>query len=321
MMKSIDVKIAQSEAEWRRSREENMGVRESMNRLFRAFTRSAGKRVRCLLRNICLSMNKTGFKPSYDGDRENIVVSITSTGDRIRNILPTLRSLTVQTRKPDLIILWLGKGTAYPKRILSRIREMGIHIKYREDLGPNTKYYHAFREYHKDVVITVDDDILYHRDMIKELVGTYLRYPEAVAARRVHKIRFQRNRRPARYKDWIWEYRDSAGPSHELFATGTGGILYPPTVMALMCWEDKDFLKVCPKADDIWLKFLELKSGIRVCAVHDAGFDQDAQNLRAKKTGLAAENVAKGRNDEWLRSCADHFGMGADLCERIFAEG
>lgn len=319
-MKSIDEKIALSEAQWRRYRYENMGVRESADGLLKAVKRSASKRIRRIVRTVSCSMRKAVFIPSYDEDKENIVVSLTSTAGRIRNIFPTLYSLTVQTRKPDLIVLWLSKDKDYRMTVISRIEAMGVVIKYREDLGPNTKYYYAFDEYKNDVVITVDDDIIYDREMTEELYGMYLMHPESVTARRVHKIRFDCDRQPVKYLDWIWEYKDSDEPADDLFATGVGGVLYPPAVIGLKFRENKDFLKICPVCDDVWLKFCELSCGIKVCAVKDSGFYLDVINQRTQKNSLAPKNVVGGRNDEAIKACAQYFGFADDLCERVLGK-
>ena len=352
---NIDAKISQAEAEWRRYRYETIGIRESIRELCGAVKRSMKKRINRLIRTIRARMKGAGFSPSYVEGRENVVVSLTSTPDRIRYIFPTLYSLAAQTHKPDLIVLWLGSGMAYPEKIVSRIRELGILVEFRDDLGPNTKYHYAFSEYQSDLVITVDDDIIYHENMVEELYRTYLErtdpeppdlenpnpespdpehadqehpdpkpsdseYPDPVIARRVHRIRFGHDRKPLRYTDWIWEYRDALCPSHDLLATGVGGVLYPPYVMALECWKNMDFLKISPKADDIWLKFCELSCGIRICAVRNAGFCYDVKYHKTRKNELAAENVDMGRNDEYVRSCAKYFGMSDDLCERMLAE-
>lgn len=339
-MKSIDEKIAQSEAEWQRYRYENAGVRESAARVIKSFTlsgnasglpsaatsfcravkKSIGRRTACLLRNIYPGMKKTAFAASYDADRENIVVSLTSTADRIESIFPTLYSLARQSRRPDLIVLWLGKGGNYPEHVMAGIKALGIRVRYVKDLGPYTKYHYAFAVFKKDVIITADDDIIYHRDMVKELYETHLKYPGQVVARRVHRMRFDRNRQPVRYKDWIWECRDTEGPSDGLFATGVGGVLYPPSVTGLECWKNTDFLKVCPWADDIWLKFCELSCGIRVCGVKYAGTDRDAQNIRTIRTGLAFGNIDEGMNDGYIRACAQYFGFNGELCERVLGE-
>ncbi|MCR5649853.1 MAG: hypothetical protein K6F86_01570 [Lachnospiraceae bacterium] len=339
-MKSIDEKIAQSEAEWKRYRYENAGVRESAARVIKSFTlsgnasglpsaaasfcravkKSIGRRTACLLRNIYPGMKKTAFAASYDADRENIVVSLTSTADRIGSIFPTLYSLARQSRRPDLIVLWLGHGGNYPEHVMAGIKALGIRVRYVKDLGPYTKYHYAFARYKKDVVITVDDDIIYHRDMVKELYETHLKQPEKVVARRVHRMRFDRDRNLLKYTDWIWEYKDPDRPSFDLFATGVGGVLYPPLVTALECWKNTDFLKVCPWADDIWLKFCELSNHIGVCAVLRTGTDMDAANLRIKRSGLSAKNLKGGRNDRYIKACTRYFGFDGELCERVLGE-
>lgn len=319
-MKSIDYKIAKSEAMWRRYRYENIGVKKSAGMLFSAVKRSAKKRVKCLVTTTCAGMKKVVFEPSYDENRENVVVSLTSTESRIKNIFPTLYSLAVQTKKPNLIVLWLGKDVDYSEQVLSRIKALGITIEFRKDLGPNTKYYYAFKEYKNNLVITVDDDIIYHEKMIEELYATYKKYPDLVIARRVNMMRFDFKKRLLKYTDWIWEYRDSGAPAFDLLATGVGGVLYSPSVMALKCWESKDFLRVSPGCDDIWLKFCELSQGVKVCAVENSGFRDDVINYRSQKTSLSSENVDNGKNDERIRSCIEYFGMRDDLCERVLSD-
>ena len=317
LKKSINIKIAESEIEWQKYKYGKIGVRESMGLLYVALKRRLKIKIYRTIRTIQPYVKRTSFKSSYDNKKENIVVSLTSTEGRIKSIFPTLYSLMAQTNKPDLIILWLGKNMKFPQKIISQIKSMGVLVKFREDYGPNTKYYYVFDKYKNDVVITVDDDIIYHKNMIDELYETFLKHPNSVIARRTHKMRFNSERKIMKYKDWIWEYRDSDVPSYDLLATGVGGVLYPPRVMALECWENRDFLKICPKADDVWLKFCELSNGIKVCAVKNSKFHYDVINRRSQKTNLETENVDQGRNDERIRACAEYFGMSSDLCERV----
>ena len=318
-MKSIDEKIADSEAEWHRYRYDYIGVRESGKAFCAALKRSAGKNLRRIFCTAYAGAVKKTFRTSYDKNRINIVVSLTSTGSRISNIMPALNSLISQSRKPDLIILWLGKDESYPAQMIKKIRKKGITIRFREDLGPHTKYYHAFREYKNDLIITVDDDIIYHKKMVEELYSTYLRHKGCVIARRVNRMRFDHSRKLLRYTDWIWEYRDAKAPAYDLLATGVGGILYPPKILKLKCWENKDFLNVCPWADDIWLKFCELSADIKIKAVHNSRYALDVINKACQKSSLSAENVDKGKNDEQIDSCIGYFDMGTDLCERVLS--
>ena len=303
------LKIESPDAEWCRYKTENMGIREIMLRLCRAIKKRIWKKFYGMYREFYVRIKKTGFHSSYDKDKENIVVSLTSTVARIRYIFPTLYSLAEQTRKPNLIVLWLSKDEEFPRRVLAKIKSLGIKVEFKKDLGPNTKYHYAFSEYKNNLIITVDDDIIYHKEMIQELYSTFLKHPDLVIARRVHKIRFDADRQPVKYRDWIWEYRDSKSPAHDLLATGVGGVLYPPLVTNLKCWENTDFLKICPACDDIWLKFCELSQGIKVCAVENSRLCYDVVIARTQKNALAAENVGKDKNDEHIKSCMYYFGM------------
>ncbi len=318
-MKSIEYKIAQSESDWLRYKKENMGIRESAGCFFRAIKKRVWKKFYGMTRTFFFGIKKTKFNPSYDQNKQNIVVSLTSTFARIKHIFPTLYSLAEQTRKPDLIVLWISQDKVFPKRVIARINAMGIRVEFRKDLGPNTKYHYAFAEYKNDLIITVDDDIIYHKDMVQELYNTFLEHPELVIARRVHKIRFNSDKQPAKYKDWIWEYKAALSPAHDLLATGVGGVLYPPVVTKLKCWQNTDFLQACPSCDDIWLKFCELLYNIKVCAVNNSCFYKDVLIAKTQKNALAKQNVGREKNDERIKSCMQYFGMSGDLCERILA--
>ncbi len=271
-------------------------------------------------RNFSIRIKKPVFTPSYDKNKENILVSLTSTRARINHIFLALYSLAGQSCKPDLIVLWLSQDEAYPEHTIGKIQAMGIEIEYRKDLGPNTKYHYAFAEYKNDLVITVDDDIIYHKEMIQELYTAHLENPNLVIARRVHKIRFNSKNQPLQYKDWLYEYRDSKEPSNELLATGVGGVLYPPAVTKLKCWENTDFLKVCPACDDIWLKFCELSQNIKIFSVQNSFFYYDVVIKKTQKNALAKKNIDEGKNDECIKSCSQYFAMSNDLYERILSQ-
>lgn len=319
-MKTVEIEIAKAESEWRRYKTENMGIRESAAKLCNAVKRRFERNIYTTKRTLKLSRKKQAFHPTYNQKGENIVVSLTSTASRIKYIFPTLYSLASQTLKPNLIILWLGENVTYPRSVIKKIESLGIKVEYRKDLGPNTKYHYAFAEYKNSLVITVDDDILYHEKMIEELYNNTLKNPNLVIARRVHKMRFESDKSPAKYKNWIWEYKDAALPSYDLLATGVGGVLYTPSIMALMCWQNTDFLNICPACDDIWLKFCELSQNIKVCAVKDSQFYKDIINKKTQKNALAAVNVDKEKNDERVKSCAQYFGLSNNLCEKVLGE-
>ena len=94
-------------------------------------------------------------------------------------------------------------------------------------------------------------------------------------------------------------------------------ILLTTAVMAGMRSENRDFLKVCPMCDDIWLKFCEVEGGIKVYPVCDSRFDLDVIRPGSQKRSLAVKNIDGGRNDRAVKTCANYFGMSRDLCARF----
>ena len=69
--------------------------------------------------------------------------------------------------------------------------------------------------------------------------------------------------------------------------------------------------KLCLKADDIWLKFMELMKGTRVvwarCKIPMPGLIENEQ-----KASLQSENVSQNMNDVYFKNLQDYFNVKAE---------
>lgn len=240
---------------------------------------------------------------------QKIIVSLTSYPGRFRVIHLALKSIMLQTVKPDKIIVWLDEGITRDQFTKQMIELEQYGIEYRNmpgDLKPHKKYIHAMQEYPEDIVITVDDDLFYPEDVIESLMCTHEKYPTAVCARRVHKIVCDEKGAIAGYNDWLGEYTGSEKPSHDLLATGVGGVLYPPHCLAEMAYDTSLIQELSLKADDIWLKFMELFAGTKVvwspCCIPipEAIEKEQSSNLRS-------ENVSQNMNDVYFQKIMDYY--------------
>lgn len=231
---------------------------------------------------------------------KKIVVSLTTIPFRIEAASLVIAIMMHQTMKPDEIVINLGseffKDVKLPALLLDEER-CGVKINYCRDLFCHTKYFHTVQEYPDDIVITVDDDILYAETLIEDLYNSYLKYPDCISSMRTHLITFDNNNHVAPYINWKYECTDYIGtPSHRLFATGVGGVLYPPHSLPAETFNIDSLLEVCPKADDIWLKIMEVISDVKVVTAKRTDpltFIGETQNV-----GLCYENVHGGGNDE-----------------------
>ena len=155
------------------------------------------------------------------------------------------------------------------------------------------------KQYSDDVIVTVDDDVLYVPTLLEELYDSYLLNPDAVSAARVHLIRSAEDGTVLPYNEWA---TDADGllyePSMQLFATGVGGVLYPPHLLVKEVLDEEAIIKTCLGADDLWLKAMELISDVPVvCAGIYNGLEYVPDS---QKVGLLYENVHQNVNDVFL---------------------
>lgn len=233
--------------------------------------------------------------------KRKIIVSLTSYPQRFHTLEICLKSLLLQKMKPDKIIVWYDCDDS---RITSGMRKMemfGVSFRHVEiNLRSHEKYFYAMQEYKDDIIITVDDDIVYPATLVKSLVSMHNKYPECVCARRVHKIVYNSDGSMKPYNSWIDCCHSEREPSDSVMATGCGGVLYPPYLFTDNSMFDAyKIKKYCLEADDIWLYCFEKKLGIRVvwvpCIVEAGYFIKKAQ-----RTGLMKTNVTECKNDYYI---------------------
>ena len=205
-----------------------------------------------------------------------IVVSLTSFKDRLINDAPKIitNMLDEQILKPNLVSLCIYKDDLDNiKRIQSKLRKYidsgKLEIIVAEDnLRPHLKYYYTMKKHKDAIIITVDDDEIYSNELIRKLYNTYLEYPNCVSANRIHKMTYDINGYALDYNKWEYEYDYNSFPSFDNFATGVGGVLYPPDILKIDTLS-LDEIKEYITTDDIYLKLIENRKNILVVGTND----------------------------------------------------
>lgn len=245
---------------------------------------------------------------------DDLVISLTTISSRLDNVALTIESLMQQTQRASRIVLCLDRETFQGRELphtLRRQQGRGLEILFCErDLGPHTKYYYTLQKYPDALLLTVDDDKLYPADMVEGLMRAHRRAPDVVHCHRGHGITFRRSRIQP-YKRWEWNTL-AARPSALVFPTGVGGVLYFPG-----CFDDRVldqglFRKLCPTADDVWLKAMTLARGVQ-CQVVPRDYLWKTRNLTipgSQQTALKRRNKhAASGNDAQIARTFDHFGL------------
>lgn len=239
-----------------------------------------------------------------------LIISLTSYGNKLHNLYLTIESLLHQTVKPNRIILWLDK-TKYQAfesiPVALRCQEKrGLDILLCEDVRSYTKLVPTIINYPDDVIISVDDDIIYPIDFVERLYRAYQKDKSKIYFYRGHYVLFDDKGNPKPYLEWV--QRGSKGCDIYNFPTGVSGILYPPHCYHEDMTNKELFLKLCPHADDVWFKAMTMLKGTLCEQVFTPHFDYKFIPLDIEEeTSLQSINVVNGGNDKQIKAVFDYY--------------
>ena len=266
--------------------------------LYRVFRKRA-KRIWSAVWLIALTLRNLVSRASVLGDGPALV-SLTSYGSRVRTVAYTVESIAAGTTRPARLILWLDDAETYRERprSLRRLENRGLEVLFSENYGPHTKYFPSLPlvDQGSRRLVTADDDLLYPRDWLAGLIRAAEQYPDVVNCYRASVLALA-NSAVAPYANWPQCHTTEPSLTH--FATGVSGIIYPPAMVSALLAAGTEFVEHCPRADDIWLHWIELRAGVPVRqlanrAVHFPFIPRTQQQT------LVSENVAAGGNDRSL---------------------
>ncbi len=264
-----------------------------------------------LLEQRIMSSETKGVTDEKYCDKQ-IIVSLTTYGNRIYDVHLTIESIMEQTMLPNRIILWLDnsfQNTLLPCA-LKLLQKRGLEIKYCRDIRSYTKLIPSLRHFPDDVIITVDDDLIYEFDLLERLIQAYQENPSYIYCHRYHRMLKDKHDILLPYNKWSLVYNDMQ-PSHLNFATGVGGVLYPPHSLDDEVLNEDVFLKLCPYADDVWFKAMALKKGTLVKKVHShSRYSEDfLLNMDAQSQCLQQMNVGNQFNDKQLHAVFTRYSL------------
>ena len=238
---------------------------------------------------------------------EQLIVTLTSYPARFKTLHLVLKTLFLQTVSPDQIILWISHNDKNQlTNNITDYKKYGLRINYCEDFKSFNKIIHTINENKKRYILTVDDDIMYSRTLIENLVKASKQFPENIIANRVHKIILNEKNIPISYNNWKQEIA-SKDTDKLNFQTGVGGVLYPPDAF----YKDVNRIdlinKLCPNADDIWLYWM-IRLNKKI--VKQSGFREKLQEIpNTQDTNLKIKNVLNNSNDEQIKNMIEYFGF------------
>lgn len=246
--------------------------------------------------------------------KQQVIVSLTSFPAAIPYAIPAIQSILNGSVLPDKVVLYLTFAqfgeNEIPPQLLKLVKENPIfEIRdYDRDIRSYRKLIPALQDFPDAVIVTVDDDVAYHRHMLRDLLRLHEQIPQAVLA---HRAKCMKPGKPYRaWSKYRW-YHFIFKKIHAGFRniqTGVGGVLYPPHSLKEEMLDVELFTQIAPTTDDIWFWAAAVANGTPIVPV-PFGHNKPKGLGKPKKLSLKTTNFKSGidKNASVLKAIVETF--------------
>lgn len=257
-------------------------------------------------------LNKFSSKRKIESKNNNpqYVVSLTTFPARIKKVYIVIESILSQNLLPDKIILWLSKEEfegfdTLPKSLIS-LKERGLEINFVDDnFKPYKKLIYAYASYPNSTIITVDDDVIYPKNWLNQLISNHKKEPKVTISYLCKEIELLKDSNQLKPYG-KWRPVSKTIPSYNNFPIGAYGVLYPPNSLNELISNSELFIKLCPNQDDIWFKAMAMLNGTMAKQISEKQpYFYAVRNT--EETALFHTNVGNGMNDLSLKKVFSYF--------------
>lgn len=239
-------------------------------------------------------------KLSNDESEERITASLTSYPGRIHVVEFAIKSLLLQSTPPHRLILWLAEAQFPNKELpnsLLRYTKIGVEIRWCDDLRSHKKYFYALQEQKAgELVITFDDDILYHPDSIENVIKKHREYPGTIITNMMMQIVIE-NDHVLPFRSWGMVLPGKHKPRKDYALLTGSGCLYPYGVMPEDTFNWSEAKRTSLTCDDLWITFMTKLHNVPVCPV-DFTSPDFCTAYGSQTTHLAQTNMQNDGNDK-----------------------
>lgn len=202
-------------------------------------------------------------------------VSVTTTKARLGVFFYSLQSLKAQDYRNYDIVVHLSKEPYLLDEGVTAIPDWmkgeNVGVRFIKNSGSYRKLIPLIQSVSSDdIVVTVDDDVLYSRDWLARMIENALEHPDSVVCARARRIEKNRLDRYQNYANWPLIQERAAGLP--LLPIGCSGVAYRSKLLDLEFAGDGASHVCAPTADDIWFRLSSLLKNTRVYV--DPGMDE-----------------------------------------------
>lgn len=209
----------------------------------------------------------------------NVYISLTSIYQNQSILIKTLQSIVNQTIKPAKCFIYLSeepylldhgfKNKNISSELQSYVDNHNIfEIRWCKNIGPYRKLLPLLKEKFNDdcLIITMDDDIIYHPELVDNLVNDYNKHRCCINYRGFT-MKFKKSIMEINYKNRSILKKNNL---YNFSTNGAGTIFHPSFFYKTgdLIFNEKIFKECCPTGDDIWYNFCRISNNINCFVDH-----------------------------------------------------
>ena len=246
--------------------------------------------------------------------KPQVIVSLTSFPAAIPYAAKAVRSILNGSVLPDKVVLYLTFSQFGEKGIPLELLELAkenprFEIRdYPRDIRSYRKLIPALIDFPDATIVTIDDDVAYHKDMLGSLLRLHREYPNAVLAHRAKRMKPGKPYRKWSKYRWYHFLFKRIHSDFKNIQTGVGGVLYPPHCLKQDMLDVNLFTELAPTTDDIWFWAAGVANGTPVLPV-PFGYNKPHGVGKPRELSLKTVNFKSGedRNSAALRNIFERF--------------
>jgi len=143
------------------------------------------------------------------------------------------------------------------------------------------------------VIVTIDDDVRYDKNMLRVLLRLHDKFPDAILAHRAKRIKLNAPYRKWKKYRWYHFVFKRIHSSYKNLQTGVGGVLYPPHSLKKEMINPELFKAIAPTTDDIWFWAAAVANGTKIIPV-PFGYNKPRGLKKPKVLSLKTTNFKSG---------------------------
>lgn len=243
-----------------------------------------------------------------------VIVSMTSFPAAIPYAQKAVESILKGSVLPNKIILYLTFSQFGEKGIPQDLLDLSTNNpifeirNYDKDIRSYRKLIPALIDFPDAIIVTVDDDVAYHRNMLRDLLNLHKQYPKAILAHRAKLMKPGKAYRKWTKYRWYSFILKRIHIDFRNIQTGVGGVLYPPHSLKAEMLDIDAFTRIAPTTDDIWFWAAAVANNIPVIPV-PFGHNKPKGLNKPKNLSLKTTNFKSGtdRNSAALTAIMEQY--------------